>query len=319
MKVIIVSGKNEFDQQHLELIQKRTTADWITTEETNFDRIISLYSGEEEKIFAFSPVPFSWKIPDNLYAKLKMVKYICLPTSGFDFINLEKCKKHNIAVTNTPHYSTNAVAEYAMFMFLALLKRLPIQIKSLYKYEFTQETMMDEIKGKTAGIIGLGHIGLEIAALAESLGMKVCYWSKHKKQTRFLFMELPALIRSSNVIFPALAVNKETIGLLDKKALSGLRTDSYVVNIMHGVDSSDEVLDNKYLIQRAESNILGGFAFESSIDKLTGHKGNIFITAPMAWYTKQSLAKNIELWTKTILSCLSNKPINVINVNSISI
>lgn len=319
MKVIIVSGKNEFDQRHLELIQKHAAVDWITTEETNFDKIMDLYSGDEEKIFAFSPVPFGWKIPDNLYAKLKMVKYICLPTSGFDFINLEKCKKHNVTVTNTPHYSTNAVAEYAIFMFLALLKRLSIQIKSSYKYEFTQETLMDEIKGKTAGIIGLGHIGLRIATLAESLGMKVCYWSKHKKQINFPFMELPALIKSSSVLFPALAVNRETIGLLDKETLSGLKTDSYVINIMHGIDSSDEVLDSKYLIQRAENNTLGGFAFESSIDKLTEHKGNIFITAPMAWYTKQSLVKNIELWTETILSCLSNKPINVINVNSISI
>ena len=51
MKVIIVSGRNEFDQQHLELLRKRAAVDWITTEETNFDKIINLYSGEEEKIF----------------------------------------------------------------------------------------------------------------------------------------------------------------------------------------------------------------------------------------------------------------------------
>lgn len=306
MKVIIISQKDEFDSQHIEKIGKYAEVVWLSGDQTNISEVSELFD-DEEKIVGLSPVPLNWKISTKIYQGLKNVKYICLPTTAFDFIDLKKTKFFGIKVTNVPYYSTNAVAEYALFMLMALIKKFPNQLKSGFKYEFTKQNLMDELRGKIVGIAGLGHIGSRIAEIMNTMGSKVVYWSRGKKNNKYDFLSLEDLIVKSDFVFPAYTLNQTTKNLLNRRMLLGLKTSAYFVNIV-----GEEACDTGYLLNRVENNQLAGLAFESQRMKMIEKRGNVFITAPIAWYTKQSLANNIDIWTNTIISCVKGSPINLV-------
>ena len=304
MKVIIVSQKNEFDQEHLKHIEEVAEVVWIDVDQADLSKL-GVLADDQEKILAISPVPFNWSISAGLYDLLNNVKAICLPTTAYDFLDLKTLKQKGIFVTNAPYYSTMAVAEYAWFMFLALLKRFPAQLRAGFEYGFKDDNLMDELAGKTVGIVGLGHIGQAIARIATQAGLDVRYRSREKKTTEWESQTLDKILAESDVIFPTFVLNEETKKLLGKSELEKVKESAYVVNIV-----GEEACDTQYLIERVSQGKLAGLAFESSKVKMSELSGNVFITAPQAWYTRQSLKRNIDLWTQTIVSCVEDKPIN---------
>jgi len=301
VKVILISQKNEFDDEHIVKIEKFAPIKWINSEKTNLLEIPELFD-DEEKILAFSPVPMEWKIPDEIYNKFNNVKAVSLVTTSYDFLDISKLNRLNIPVANVPYYSSDAVAEYALFMLMALLKRFALQVKSDFKYEFTDANLMDEFSDKTVGIIGLGHVGEKIAKLVKKLGFNVTYYSKNTRNTDYNYVSFEKLISDSDIIFPAFVVNESTKKLLTSKVLLKLKDSAYFINVV-GEDSCD----TDYLLKRAEDGKLQGLAFESDKRKMKDYKGNIFISAPLAWYTKQSLEHNIDIWTDAIISCIKGK------------
>ncbi len=311
MKVILICTQKEFDQKRINQIQHYSKITWIKDDQVDITKVKELYDGEE-KVLAFSPVSFNWITPKEIYNQIKNVKYICLTTTGYDYIDVEKCKLHKIKVTNVPHYSTNAVAEYAIFMMFSLSKKFPEQIKSNFKYEFSEELLMNEISTKSAGIVGLGHIGMRIADLTSRLGMKTYYWSRKTRNPKHKFLPIDQLLSTVDVLFPALPVSNDTSNFLNKSLLSKLRKESLVVDITHFEHGNKGITDREYLLKRIHENRLGGLAFESFSQKMDKQRGNIFITAPLAWYTDNSLENNIQIWADTIISCINGKPTNII-------
>lgn len=308
MKVYLISQPEEFDLNHIKMLEKYCDVEWIKCKKF-LNRDFRDISSFEDKIIALSPVPFDWNIPDEFYPFFTSVRYLCLATTSYDYINVKALRKKQVVITNVPYYSTNAVAEYAIWMMFCILKKLPVQIRTNFKYQFTRENLMSELTGKKVGIIGLGHIGERIANLLSGIGMDINYWSPSKKQNKYKYLELKELLKISDIVFPAFELNAQSKKLLTLDNLKLLGKNSYFVNIV-----GEEVCDTKYLIKRAESGELGGLAFESQqYNKPASIKGNVFVTSPMAWYTKESLKNNMDIWANTIISCVKGKPVNVVN------
>lgn len=307
IKVILICQENEFDKLHIKKINKYAEVIWVNNEKTDLLALPNL-SDNDQKILAISPVPLDWQIPSYVYQNLNNVKAICLATTGFDFVDLTKTNDLNITVTNVPYYSTNAVAEYALFMLFSLLKKVPYQIKSNFKSEFTDYNIMDQLNNKVVGIIGLGHIGEKIANLLNNLDLKIIYWSKNSRNSKYKYVTLVKLLKTSDIVFPTFSLNDQSQKILTKKNLSLMKKSAYLVNIV-----GENAIDTQFLINQTENKKLQGLAFESETIKMKDYKENVFITAPMAWYTRQSLANNIDIWTDTIISCIKHKPINIVS------
>ncbi|KKP87278.1 MAG: hypothetical protein UR89_C0003G0008 [Candidatus Roizmanbacteria bacterium GW2011_GWA2_35_8] len=306
MKVIIVCQKSEFDKNSVKKIERFVPVKWFDSDNIDISKISEL-KDNEKKILALSPVPFNWELPEQFYSLLNNVKYISLVTTSYEYLNLDLCKKSGIKVTNVPHYSTDAVAEQAVFMTFALSKKFPEQIKNKYKYEFNDRVLGDNLKDKIVGLIGLGDIGKRIADIFSGIGLKISYWSRNKKNTDFEYKNLEKIISESDIVIPSVVSNKQTWNLLNKKNLKNLKKGAYFISLIN-----EKVWDKRYLIERIERKELGGLAFESNKEKMEKMKGNILILAPLAWYSKQSLKNNIDVWSDTIISCIKEKPINLI-------
>lgn len=261
-----------------------------------------------EKILMADPEWYKWNLRKEHISKIENLKAICINTTAFDWIDWQYCKDNGIIVTHTPKYSTDSVAEYAIFLMMCLAKKLPIQIKTNYKMEYNHEMLNTEIKNKTVGIIGLGTIGTRVAELCDNLGMKVIYWSKNSKENKYKRVEIDDIFKEADFVIPTFATNEETRKIITDSRIKMMNGNSIINIIVNPV----EIYNHKLMLEKAENNEIG-YAFEIYDDKtLNDYKGNVMATAPYSFYTKESIDRLVNLWCNNTISILENKTQNIV-------
>ncbi|XP_055829971.1 hydroxyphenylpyruvate reductase-like [Solanum dulcamara] len=166
---------------------------------------------------------------------------------GLDKIDLVKCKERGIRVTNTPDVLTDDVADAAIGLTLATLRRICVADgfvrRGLWKngdFELTTK-----FSGKLVGIIGLGRIGSAIAKRAEAFGCPISYHSRSKKPNlnyKF-YSTVVDLAANSEILIVACALTEETQDIVNRKVLDALGPRGILINIGRGahVDESELV------------------------------------------------------------------------------
>ena len=308
MKLYITYTKNSFTD--IQLQQLSSIAELVFLEDF-FDLDNATYlNDDEEKIIMVDPDWYNWDINANHLSRIKNLKGICLSTTAYDWIDLDYCKNNNIPVCNIPKYSTDSVAEYAIFLMMCLAKKYPIQAKTDFKMDYSKYMLNTEIRNKTAGIIGLGTIGSKVAKMCNALGMNIIYWNRSEKDNNYRRVDLETIFKEADFIFPTFATNSETKQLI---------TDE-LINIMNGnalinvINNPRELYNHDLLINRAEKEEIS-YAFElyGNEKKMYEYKGNIMATAPYAFYTKEAIDRLVSIWCDNIIALANNEPQNVVN------
>ena len=127
---------------------------------TDFASIKELQS-LEEKIICIDPDFCDWTVP-NLVFDSPNLKAVVLQTTSFSWIDIDYAKSKNVPVVNLRGFPSIAVAEWATMMVLNIARKLPIVIKDRWKQDYTTHKGI-ELRGKVAGVVGLGRIGTAIA------------------------------------------------------------------------------------------------------------------------------------------------------------
>ena len=307
MKIYITYKKDRFTKEQIKDLEEIGKVIFL---EEFFDLDNAPYLKEEdEKILVVDPDWYNWDINANHLSKIKNLKGVCLATTAFDWIDLKYCKENNIIVTNIPKYSTDSVAEYAIFLMMALAKKFPMQLKKDYKMEYSQSMLTTEIRNKTLGIIGLGTIGSKIAEIGSSLGMNVIYWNRTKKDCNYKNVDLETIFTTADFIIPTFATNEETKKLISDELINKMNNNS-LINV---INNPKEIYNHELLIKRAEEGKIS-YAFEiyDAGKKMYDYKGNIMATAPYAFYTKEAIERLLEIWTKNAIAIANNSPQNII-------
>ncbi len=310
MKVIFVESKDTFQKSQLDkLIAKMhlSPADLIFLESQNdINSADKIFSSDEEKILGLAPEIVNWEFKNETIDKIKNLKGVCLATTSYNWVDGAYLKKKGIPLTNSPHYSTEAVAEHAIFLMLSIARKIPLIIDNKWELDY-KEHIGFEVKGKTMGIIGLGSIGSRIAEIGAAIGMDVIYWSKNSKNKNYKYVELNDLFNLSDFIFPTYALNDETKQIINKHRINLMKPTASLVNVV-----SIDIYDYKYLFKKIESNELYGLGADDKKHKRLKNL-NILVSPDMAWYTKESLERNINIWIESILSVYTENLINVVN------
>lgn len=263
----------------------------------------------KEKILMADPEWYHWNLRKEHIEKIINLKAICINTTAFDWIDWKYCNNKGIIVTHTPKYSTDSVAEYAVFLLMCLAKKLPIQIKTNYKMEYNHEMLNTEVRNKTVGIIGFGTIGTRVAELCNNLGMNVIYWSKSYKENAYKRVEIDDIFKDADYIIPTFATNEETRKIITDERIEMMRGNNLINIIINPI----EIYNHNLLLEKAENNEIG-YAFEIYDDKtLQDYRGNIMATAPYSFYTKESIDRLVELWCNNTMGILNNNLQNIVD------
>lgn len=154
MKIIILSPNTDilFSEDMKRSI--RACGEVIFVREARSLMDVSELFDDTPKIVAIDPVFCAWQVSREVIENMKHVQAICLQTTSFSWIDTAAARECGIAVTNLRGFSTEAVAEWAIMMTINVARRVPLIIKDGWKQDFSKHQGV-ELRGKTAGIIGL--------------------------------------------------------------------------------------------------------------------------------------------------------------------
>ncbi|MFA6007252.1 MAG: NAD(P)-dependent oxidoreductase [Candidatus Shapirobacteria bacterium] len=252
-----------------------------------------------DKIIALDPDFCAWNLPKEELEKINGLKALCVQSTSFSWLDTEFLKSKNIPVINIRNYSTDSVAEWAVIMAMNVARKLPLIIKNNWTGDFSLHQGM-ELKGKTVGIIGLGHIGARIAEICQGMGMNVIYWSKNSVASQYQKVELIDLFKTADLIFPCLAQNEETKNYITDEMLNSMKNTAIFISIVHKIYNHD------LLLQLAKENKIYGYAFETPNKEMLNFEGNVWAGPEQAWNTKESLGRNLKIWQENIIKATQN-------------
>lgn len=262
--------------------------------------VTELYDGDEPRILAIDPDFCDWNLPNEVIDKIPNLQAICLQTTSFSWIDKEHAKQKGIPVTNLVGFSAVAVAEWATLVVLALARRLPVVIKDGWKIDYTNHRGV-ELRGKTAGVIGLGRIGTAFAEDMAGLGMNVQYWSNTTRDERFNYISLEQLMSTSDVVLLSTANNDQTKQLLTDELVTSMKRTAIFMTI------TNTLYDQKLMLNQVKSGKIYGYGFEDEKQPFGAYEGNVWNGPALAWCTDESMRKNVDLWINSIENAVEGK------------
>jgi len=156
---------------------------------------------------------------------------------GHDNVDLEAARRHGVVVTNTPAVLTDATADLAFALLLAVTRRLgegERRVRSGEPWAWSIDFMLGRgLRGKTLGIVGYGAIGRATAARARAFGLEVVYTQPVPGPDPGQ-IEFTELLERSHFISVHCPLTPETRHLIDEGALARMRDDAYLVNTARG-------------------------------------------------------------------------------------
>lgn len=309
MKTILIMSKDGLfpNKEQVKLLEKHTKLE-IIIHEGKLSELAKLKKDTSEKLLGVDPDSFKWDMDSKSIKDIPNVKAVFTQSTSFDWVKPKVLKKLGVKVVNCAGFSSDAVAEYAISMAIEVVRKLPLIIKNNWKIDWGAEKPM-LLKGKTLGVVGLGRIGKRIAEIGKGIGMDVTYWSRKTRDSRFKYVTLNKLFKSSDVIIPALSENEQTHKLITKKHLNSMKKSSYLV----GLNRIKILWDEDYIINKVAKGEIAGYALEGENFKMMKeYHGNVLALPPMSWYTKESLENLLNMWVNNIVSFAKGKPVNVV-------
>jgi len=311
MKITVMCPKSEFSKAQQEKLAK--VGEVIYTEnreEYPLEKLIIL--AKDSDILAFDPDNIGGfeVAPERLIKLMETmpkIKGLALSTSAFGYVDFDYCNKRRIIVTNVPHYSTESVAEHALALMLGCAKRISITDRRTQKGKYRLVEGF-ELKDKTLGVIGLGHIGSRVAELGLAIGMKVIAYNrtpKHKKKVEMKSLE--EVLAKSDVISLHLTENKQTKGIISKDRIAKLKKGVIIVNT-----ADRSLVNEKAMAQALKSGQVDSYALEAEdlISPPLGGLENAILIKGFGWFTKEALERNKEIWINNIEGITKGNPIN---------
>lgn len=306
MKIIVLSPNKEAVFTDVEVSKLQAAGEVVFETEPKDIRQIPALMADEDKILALDPDFVGWKFTKEDIDAIPRLKAVCLQTTSFSWIDTAHAASKGIPVTNLRGFSTEGVAEYALFMALAVARKFPLVIKDGFKQDFIKHKGI-ELKGKRAGIIGLGNNGRRFAELCKGIGMEVIYWSRTSRDEAYRYTSVEEVMSTSDVIFPALAQNEETKNILTDDLLKAMKSSAIFVGTVH------KIFNHQLLLDLVKENKIFGYAFEEDNGNPTSYDGNVFAVPAVGWCTDESMKKNGEMWMEVIEKVVQGSFLTKIN------
>jgi D-lactate dehydrogenase len=251
MALIYFYDSTELDKKQLSETLETTDHSWNFVDEkisdTNLDPQAEVIS-----IFVTSTVT------REMIEKLPNLKLIACRSTGFNNVDFDAVKERNITVVNVPTYGESTVAEYAFTLLLALVRKIP-EILESENGQLDQPALLgSDLRGKTIGIIGTGHIGQYAIKIANGFSMNViCYDAFPKNELQdslsFTYVPLDTLLAQSDYVTIHAPYLPATHHLINAENLAKMKTDAILVNTARG-----EIVDTGALVEALTNSSLGG-------------------------------------------------------------
>lgn len=190
--------------------------------------------------------------------KLFGVGCFCIGTNQVD---LDVAQELGVPVFNAPFSNTRSVAELVIAEIVCLARGIPQRNAAAHRGGWDKTAVgSQEVRGKTLGIVGYGHIGTQVGVLAESLGLQVIYYdieSKLAMGNARSVTSLDALLEAADFVTLHVPETPETMGMMGAAQLALMKPGAKLINAARGT-----LVDIDALVQALDSGQVGGAAID---------------------------------------------------------
>jgi len=258
------------------------------------------------------------KLPGDVIRAGRKLRIVANYGAGYDSVDIAAAAACGVPVTNIPHTVTNATAELAIGLMLAVSRRIGEMNQRLRKEASTGlfgmgRNMGQTLQGRTLGVIGYGRIGARVGESARVLGMRVIAHSRHQVDG-VENADLDTLLATADVVSLHCPLTEETHHLLDAPAFAKMKSGAMVINTARG-----GVIHHDALLDALRSGHVAGagldvFPEEPKIPGALLQLNNVVCTPHIGSNTAATRQDMLEACARQILDALAGKrPENIVN------
>lgn len=204
----------------------------------------------------------AWRFDAPLLAAAGRLRWLQTGGAGVDTLPLAELARRGVILTNNSGVHAPNIAEHTLAMMLAFARQIPQLVRAQDRHVWRDtdtHRAVFELNGQTLLLLGLGEIGLAIAARAAALNLRVLGVRRRQRPVPDLPIEiapmsrLPELLAMADHVVTSLPLTPATAGLLDAERLAAMKPGAYVYNVGRG-----PVIDTAALVAALQSGYLGG-------------------------------------------------------------
>jgi glyoxylate reductase len=241
---------------------------------------------------------------------LKIVANVAV---GYNNLDVPYARSKGIVLTNTPDVLTEATANMAVTLIMAVTRRVVEGDRVVRRGDwkgFSLDFMIgSDVRDRQLGIIGLGRIGQVVAEKARTFGMRIAYHDPVPRAfPEYQSMSLDQLLATSDIVSVHVPLVPETKHLIDRTAFSRMKRSAYLINTSRG-----PVVDEAALAWALGEGIIKGAGLDVYEDEPKVHPSllkleNVVLVPHLASATSDTRAAMYELAARNVVNVLTGKP-----------
>jgi phosphoglycerate dehydrogenase-like enzyme len=245
------------------------------------------------------------------------LRWLHTPSAGVDFLLIPEVIERKIVLTNSAGAHAIPIAEFVLLAMLGQAKRMRdlAALTPENAWEHGRTLHLGELYERTLVILGLGHIGQEIARRAAAFGMRVIGSRRRPAPLAGVAQVVGeeawrALLPEADYIVIATPLTDATRGMLDAAALAQLRPSAYLINIARG-----EIIDTTALIAALEQGRLAGAALDVLPEEPLPpnhplwRTPNVWITPHISSSSPRTSARAIAIFLENVRRDMAGQPL----------
>ncbi|MEZ4884131.1 MAG: D-2-hydroxyacid dehydrogenase [Chitinophagales bacterium] len=276
---------------------------------------------KQAEILVVNKVVLDETMLNKLSPKLKCV---CTLATGYNNIDVKTAQKCGITICNAIGYGSPSVAQHVFALLLQLTNQVALHNQSVQNNEwanskdwsYTKSPMM-ELAGKTIGVYGTGQIGQQVIKIAMAFDMNILAVRKNPNKPTPQYVKLvdiPTLFGKSDVLTLHAPLTYENTHIVNRKTLSIMKPTAFLINTGRGGLVNEADLREALLYGSIAGAALDVLSEEPPPQNhLLLNLPNCIITPHLAWATRESRSRLIQIVADNIEAFLKGKPQNVVS------
>lgn len=296
----------------IQRLRQKAEVQILTEKLPSQERLAQALKGSQ----AIIPIRERTKFTAELLGALPDLELISQTGNHAYHVDLEAATRLGIVVCLAP--GGNSTTELAFGLMLAVMRRIPQSDRAMRRGQWPL-VLGYVLKGKTLGILGLGKIGTEVAAVARAFGMKVVAWGptltpERAAKSGATYMALDDVLKTADVVSVHLTLSDTSRNLLTEERLRLMKKSAYLINTARGA-----IIDEAALVKILKENAIAGAGLDVFVEEPLPKNhpllelDNVVLTPHLGWPTDSGFEGFAENAVANILDYLDGKLTRALN------
>ena len=263
-------------------------------------------------------------LPREAITALPAMKYVGVLATGYNVVDIAAARERGVPVANAAGYSTESVAQMTLALMLELTQNVGLHSAAARAGKWTDcpdfcfwEKPLYELAGKTFGAIGYGKIAKSTIKLAQAFGMDVIVHTRTVPDAPppgIRFVSLEGLLRESDVVSLHCPLTDKNLRFINAPGLALMKPTAFLINTSRG-----PLINEQALADALSAGTIAGAAVDVlSVEPPTPDNPllsakNCIVTPHVAWATRASRSRLMDIAVDNVRAFLAGDPVNVVN------